>query len=157
MAQRLQAVVRPSDTVARLGGDVGCGSATTTGLAPAASTSPVTTTAATPTATAANPEANCAAANALTTWCSLELVERQVTVLAVMSGTNAQQTHDYDAICASLLTSFGYKNYSAVAWYASHSTLLATFNADGKTVNLQAYVKGTLTSASTELTCRAFR
>lgn len=87
----------------------------------------------------------------------MNLGELKTTVLAVMSATDARQTHDYDTVGASLLSEFGYKNYSFVVWYASRSTLFATFNQAGKTTNLQAYVKGTLSTASTELGCKAFR
>ena len=74
-----------------------------------------------------------------------------------MSTTSAQQTHDYDAVGVSLLESFGFKNYSFEVWYAAHSTLFATFNQNGRTVELQAYVKGSLSTGSTELGCKDFR
>jgi hypothetical protein len=99
-------------------------------------------------------------ANALTTWCALKLGEPKATVIDAMSATDAVVTHDDDVIIAALLqsaASFGEPNLTAVMWYASHSTLLATFDAGGNTVELQAYVKGTLTTASTEVTCTAFR
>jgi hypothetical protein len=99
-------------------------------------------------------------ANALTTWCALKLGEPKSSVLAAMSATDAVVTHDDDVIIAALLqsaASFGEPNLTAVMWYASHSTLLATFDAGGNTVELQAYIKGTLTTASTEVACTAFR
>jgi hypothetical protein len=134
----------------------GCGSTVTSGSTPnTASTS--TLPAVVTTQPTAAPTITPAPGNALTSWCALKLLEQKPLVLDVMAATGAQQTHDYDAVGVSLLASVGLKNYSFEVWYASQSTLFATFNQKGKTVELQAYVKGSLTTGSTQLACEDFR
>jgi hypothetical protein len=135
---------------------VGCTSTPSSVPTSTAATTPSIRASATTQPTAA-PTMTPALGNALTSWCALKLLEQKPLVLDAMAATGAQQTHDYDAIGASLLASVGLKNYSFEVWYASQSTLFATFNQNGKTVNLQAYVKGSLTTGSTQLACGAFR
>ena len=134
----------------------GCGSTASTGSTPTAVSTSGIPAAATTRPTPA-PTMTPVPGNALTSWCALKLLESKPIVLVVMATTGAQQTHDYDAVGASLLASVGLKNYSFEVWYASQSTLFATFNQNGKTVDLQAYVKGSLTTGSTQLGCRDFR
>jgi hypothetical protein len=134
----------------------GCGSTVGLGSTPTGAPTSRVPAAATAQPTAA-PTMTPAPGDALTSWCALTLLEQERVVLDAMAATGAEQTHDYDAVGTSLLASVGLKNYSFEVWYASQSTLFATFNQNGKTVELQAYVKGSLTAGSTQLACEDFR
>jgi hypothetical protein len=124
-----------------------CGSAAAT---TSTSATPPPATQATPTpATLSPPVATPAPTNALTTWCGLSIGESKRAVLVAMPTPSGNQADQYKSLLG--------PGMSNVEWDTSGDILLATFDATGKAVNLQAYAGSIGPAGASNISCTAFR
>jgi hypothetical protein len=90
-----------------------------------------------------------AATNPLTSWCQLSIGESKTAALVAMPTPSGHQADQYKSLLG--------PGMSNVEWDTSGDILLATFDATGRAVNLQAYAGSIGPAGASNISCPAFR